>query len=208
MMRILAYGDSNTWGLIPGTRQIRFPKWTRWPGILQERCIDIKIVVDGLCGRTAAFEDEEEPGRNGGKTLPWSLKKHQPLDAAILMLGTNDCKTQFHATPEQIGDGIRTCLEELEKQIPAEKILLISPIYLGEDVWMPDKDPDFDQQSVLTCRELKECYRKIAEEHGCLFLAASDHVAADHADEEHLNEEGHRLLAEAVFHTLQDAGVI
>lgn len=208
MDRILVYGDSNTWGLIPGTKQMRFPRWMRWTGILQERCSDVKITEDGLCGRTAGFEDEEELGRNGAETLPCSLKKHGPLDAAVLMLGTNDCKTQFHATSEEVTEGIRRCLDELKKQIPAGKILLISPIHLGEDVWQPEKDPDFDAQSVLLCRELKEKYEKAAEEAGCLFMAASDVVTADPADDEHLNEEGHQLLAEAVEKKLRESGVL
>ena len=38
MKSILAFGDSNTWGFVPGTRQMeRFPWEVRWTGILQKK---------------------------------------------------------------------------------------------------------------------------------------------------------------------------
>ena len=38
MKSILAYGDSNTWGLVPGSNpQERYPFEKRWTGILQEK---------------------------------------------------------------------------------------------------------------------------------------------------------------------------
>ena len=32
---------------------------------------------------------------NGIRTLPMLLESHKPLDAIVIMLGTNDCKTVF-----------------------------------------------------------------------------------------------------------------
>jgi lysophospholipase L1-like esterase len=45
------------------------------------------------------------------------LKRNNPLDAVILMLGTNDCKSAFHASPEKIGKGIELCLDEIEEYL-------------------------------------------------------------------------------------------
>ena len=91
MKNIMAFGDSNTWGLIPGTHE-RYPWGKRWTSILQkkERCRNTSIVEEGLCGRTTIFEDALRNGRNGLDILPALLKIHIPLDAAIIMLGTND----------------------------------------------------------------------------------------------------------------------
>ena len=36
MKQLLCYGDSNTWGLIPGTKE-RYPWGLRWTSILQEK---------------------------------------------------------------------------------------------------------------------------------------------------------------------------
>ena len=45
MMQILAFGDSNTWGLIPGTTG-RYPVHIRWTGLLQKavRPLGVRIL--------------------------------------------------------------------------------------------------------------------------------------------------------------------
>ena len=50
---ILCVGDSNTYGLIPGTKE-RYKENIRWTGILQQKLKekDCRIVEEGLCGRT------------------------------------------------------------------------------------------------------------------------------------------------------------
>ncbi len=199
MKSILAYGDSNTWGLVPGSNpQERYPFEKRWTGILQEKLKDVQIIEEGLCGRTTVFEDALRPGRKGVETLPLVLESQKPLDGAILMLGTNDCKTIYGASEYTIGKGIELCLNELEKYITSDRILLISPILLGDTVWKPNKDPEFGIHSIEVCARLKSVYEEIAKRRGTLFLAAGDYVVANDADEEHMDEEGHAALANAV----------
>ncbi len=209
MKSILAFGDSNTWGFIPGSKcQERYPREIRWTGILQNKCTSVRIIEEGLCGRTTAFEDELNPGRKGTAALPLILEKYHPLDAAIVMLGTNDCKSVFSLSAAAIGQGIELCLDEMERYLSSCNILLISPILLGKDVWKPDKDPEFGKRSVETCSELKDVYSRIAEERGTAFLAASDYVQANDADAEHMDEDGHRIFAFAVHKKLKEMGVI
>ena len=52
MREILCFGDSNTYGLIPGTKE-RYKENIRWTGILQQKLKeqDCRIVEEGLCGR-------------------------------------------------------------------------------------------------------------------------------------------------------------
>ncbi len=204
MKRILCYGDSNTWGLVPGSNpHKRYPQDIRWTGILQKENSEFEIIEEGLCGRTTVFEDALRPGRNGHAFLPALLESHAPLDAVVLMLGTNDCKTVYGAGEYTIGKGIELCLEETEKFVPANRILLISPIFLGDDVWKPEKDPEFDKRSVDISRKLKEVYAEIAKKRGNAFLAASDFADADDADCEHMDEKGHAVFAGAVADALK-----
>jgi lysophospholipase L1-like esterase len=127
MANILAFGDSNTWGLIPGTKE-RYPWGIRWTSLVQEKLHDGRIIEDGLCGRTTVFDDQLRPFRKGAEILPLSIESNYPLDAAIIMLGTNDCKTVFNASSHIIGKGLELCLDELEKYIAPDKILVVSPI--------------------------------------------------------------------------------
>lgn len=203
MKEILCFGDSNTYGLIPKTGG-RYDRDTRWTGILEKQLYgkDYRIVEEGLCGRTTIFEDELREGRRGADLLPTILESHAPLDRVILMLGTNDCKTYYSASPELIGLGIEKLLQQIKSADKNIKVLLISPIKLGEEVWKPEFDPEFNEHSVEVSKQLKEVYRKIAEKYGCDFLAASDVADPSEIDREHLNPEGHKRLAEAILQSV------
>ena len=176
MKEILCFGDSNTYGLIPGTTR-RYDRETRWTGILAEKLYDkgYRIIEEGLCGRTSVF-----------------------ADVITLMLGTNDCKTYNHASADRIGKGIEKLIQQIRKADPAIDILLVSPIELGEDVWKPGFDLEFNQHSVKVSKQLKQTYLKIAWKYGCDFLAASDVAKPSKADMEHMNEKGHKNLAKAI----------
>ena len=199
MKQILAFGDSNTWGLIPGTGE-RYPEHVRWTGILRKAVSKsgYTVLEDGVCGRTTVFRDPFRSGLRGVDSIA-QYQKADSLYAVILMLGTNDCKTVFHASPEQIGCGLEQCLDRFEDLIPADRILVVSPLLLGQNVWHPEKDPAFDRHSVETCSALKGIYAAIAQRRGNRFLAASDHATVSPADEEHMNAEGHEKLAAAIL---------
>ena len=177
MKTILAFGDSNTWGLVPGSKPLeRYDRSIRWTGLLEELLDDTRVIEAGLCGRTTVFEDPLRPGRKGVSALP------SVLDSQSLEL----------------------CLDEILKFVPPERILIISPIFLGDEVMLPHKDPEFGERSVEVSHSLKDVYSKTASERGTAFLAASDHAKADTADDEHLNPEGHRALANALEEKIRD----
>ena len=108
MKQILCFGDSNTYGLIPGTTNQRYGWGTRWTSILDDkvRTKGYRVIEEGLCGRTTVFDDPFRTERRGTEMLPAILESHRPVDIIVLMLGTNDCKSVYSATPEVIGQGI------------------------------------------------------------------------------------------------------
>ncbi len=200
MEQIIAFGDSNTWGLNPVLGN-RYPEHVRWTGILRNRLArkGILLTEEGLCGRTTVYEDPHRTGLAGAEGIPGILSGNPDASAAIVMLGTNDCKKVFRASAEEIGNGLQRCLDLFETRIRPERILVISPLILGGDVWKPEKDPEFDRRSVRVSSELKKVYSEIARSRNHPFLAASDYAAPSSYDDEHLNAEGHGVLAEAVY---------
>src|SRR5688572_5469747 len=107
---VLCFGDSNTWGFVPGTGA-RYGLEVRWPGVLREQLgPDYWVIEEGLNGRTTVWDDPAVSGRNGQIYLPPCLQTHRPLDAVILFLGLNDLKIKFGATPENIAAGAGTLL--------------------------------------------------------------------------------------------------
>ena len=92
MKQILVYGDSLTWGIVPGTRN-RFEFDARWPGILEvelnTRGNRIRVIEDSLNGRRTVWDDPFKPGRNGLVGLAQCIESHSPLALVILVLGRN-----------------------------------------------------------------------------------------------------------------------
>ena len=108
---ILCYGDSNTWGAIPYTHQ-RFPINIRWVGILQDSLgTDYEIISEGLPGRTFSAHNPEIPRHTGIAHLDAILRSHCPLDLIIIMLGTNDVKSIYGLTAQDIADNLKETIE-------------------------------------------------------------------------------------------------
>ncbi|MCM1507690.1 MAG: SGNH/GDSL hydrolase family protein [Ruminococcus flavefaciens] len=198
MKNILCFGDSNTYGLIPNTNR-RYPFEIRWTGILAQKLgfQDYHIIEEGLCGRTTMFDDPLRDGRCGVKILPTILETHSPLDLTIIMLGTNDCKKIYGATAEIIAKGAERLINQVRSIAKGNEILLVSPIHLGNNI--KDFDAEFSDISVGVSKNIADTYRKVSEIEKVHFLAASEFAEPSIDDEEHLNENGHRLLAEAVI---------
>ena len=202
MKRILCFGDSNTYGYIPKGAG-RYGEDIRWTGRLQKKLSSEAIVIEeGLCGRTTVFQDQLRQGRRGIETLPILLESHAPLDLVTVMLGTNDCKTVYGASAEVIGKGVEQIVGKIKSMLPQTKILLVSPILLGEQVWKSEYDPEFSVQSVKVSKRLKDVYKKIAEKNNCFFLAASDIAKPSERDQEHLDERGHEVFADGIYETI------
>ena len=199
MKEILCFGDSNTYGLIPGTHD-RYPSTVRWTGIVAERMKEYGYLVseEGLCGRTTVFDDPFRKGRRGTELLPVILETHAPIDTVVIMLGTNDCKSYIDASANVIGLGIKKIIEQIRIFDSKIKILLISPIFLGDDIFN-GYDFEFNEKSVTVSKELGDVYEIIAKEENMFFLRASEFAVASDIDREHLDENGHRKLAEAVI---------
>lgn len=185
MRQILCFGDSNTWGL-DGDSGKRLPWGVRWTSLLQEKLgQQYHVIEEGLCGRTTIFDDPLRDGRRGTELLPILLETHATVDGVVLMLGTNDCKTAFGASAEVIGKGIERLLRQIRYAAPQAEILLISPIYLGDNVWRPECDPEFSQASIVVSQRLQSVYETIAKKWHVGFLRAADYAVCSAKDQEH-----------------------
>lgn len=104
--RILAFGDSNTYGYDPATDG-RYGKQTRWPCRLQTLLgPDAVVIEEGLPGRTAVFDDPITEGLCGLDFITPLMASHAPLDTVIIMLGTNDTKARFGCAAPLLALGI------------------------------------------------------------------------------------------------------
>lgn len=201
MTRILCFGDSNTFGYKPD-RTGRFDENIRWTARLQHKLGEnYQIIEEGLCGRTTIFEDPQKEGRKGLDLVGVVVETHNPLDVFVVMLGTNDCKTQYGATAETITEGLSQVVAKAQARTRCDmKILVISPILLGRGVG--EIDFDFDDNSEEVSGNLAAAYEKFAKENNFYFLDASKYAEASSVDREHLDETGHEKLTEAIYDKL------
>lgn len=202
---IVCFGDSNTHGYNAITGG-RFSENERWTGLLAEMLgCTYRICEEGLSGRTTVFDDPLFEGLSGISCLRPCMLTHEPLDLLILMLGTNDVKERFSATPTNIAKGMERLVikaqqttEAWDQQTPNILIVAPPPIepgYADTDIG-PDMGKGCDEKS---CR-LAMLYEDVAKRLGCHFLDAGaiEGMQMNHCDYMHLSLESHRLLAETL----------
>jgi len=199
VQQILVYGDSLSWGIIPGTRR-RLPFEQRWPGILERglhmRGHDARLLEDCLNGRRTTLDDPFKPGRNGLSGLAQRIESHAPLALVILFLGTNDFQSMHQHTAWHAAQGIAalvTAIREapIEPGMPVPPILIVAPPPLGEPRGaIAPKFSGGDRK----CVGLSDAYREVAVSLDCPFFDAGAVVAASRIDGVHLDAVDHRHL--------------
>lgn len=205
-IRILCYGDSNTWGR-SGKNTDRYPINIRWTGILQQLLGDgHEVIEEGLRSRTTDIDDDDPqfPGRNGLSYLVPCLESHNPLDMVILMLGTNDFKTKFGQSPKVASLGVEKLIQAINKYAIAStgkttKILLLSPPHIKEAYLSADT---FFRGSGEKSTMLGDHLKSIANAYNCVFINTADFVEAGEFDGVHLEPDQHQKLALVIKNTI------
>lgn len=106
-MRILVYGDSNSWGYLDDGLEQRFAD--RWPVVMAREAegLGAVLIEECLSGRTTNLRDPEMGDHvDGAAPLMAILRSHTPLDLVLIMLGTNDLKAQFDRSADDIVAGL------------------------------------------------------------------------------------------------------
>lgn len=200
-MRILCYGDSNTWGYNPVNAMRYSGRWTR---ILAGLLPDDEIIEEGLNGRTFRKDDPTWPGRNGYEVLPVLLRTHRPVDLVIVMLGSNDLKVFHQITLQELISDLEATIDVIRDEnlaVPYEvpDILVVSPVTLGSTITTTSKWAEFfTEDSYRISQETGRAFRKVSQEKKTFFFDASEAACASSYDGLHLDEENHKKLAEAI----------
>ncbi len=203
MRTILCYGDSNTWGCIPGVGDEparRFGPDERWPGVLRrELGAGYAVVEEGLNGRTTVWDDPLEPYRNGKAFLMPCLLSHQPLDLVVVMLGTNDLKQRLGVAARDIAAGAGMLVDEIARSEcgpngGSPQVLLVCPPPVAR---LGPLDDEFDG-AMEKSRELAPHYAAVADARSCAFIDAGAHITSSDVDGIHLELDQHQRLGTVV----------
>ena len=175
-MRILCFGDSNTYGYDPrGFFGDRYGAEDRW--------------VDLLAKRTG--HECINAGTNG-REIPRSpyvlrlLTEHAPVDIFLVMLGTNDLLQG--ATAKDAATRMESFLTTL---LPCcKKILLVAPPPMKRGAWVPT------DELVAESVQLAEEYKLLAEKINIPFVDTREWNIDLTFDGVHFTEEGHHTFAD------------
>ena len=207
MKHVLCFGDSNTWGFIPGTCK-RYDEHTRWTGVLQDELgADWRIHENGQNGRTTVFP---EPGKNfmtGVVICRHALRNAlMPvvtmvgMNFGVLLGGTVTMEAVF--TLNGVGTLIRT-IQTFDQLYPASvplfgdnkpRILVLTPIEIGENVAEWDTLYGKGQES----RKFPALMKGLCEWLGVEMMNTQEIVQPSKVDGIHMMPEEHRKLALAV----------
>ena len=182
VVRILCFGDSNTYGYDPrGFLGDRYDAEDRWVDILaKQTCHD--FVNAGANGR-------EIPRKPYAFRLP---AEHASVDILLVMLGTNDLLQG--ATATETASRMEVFLTNL---LPHYKqILLICPPPMKRGAWVPT------DALVAQSIRLAEEYRLLAEKWNISFVDTRDWNIELAFDGVHFTEAGHHRFADQLANYL------
>ena len=177
MKRIICYGDSNTYGydaadFFGG----RLPEDQRWTDLLAE-ALHCDVINCGLNGRAVPryLRSVENDLR--------MIKRFQPADLVIIMLGTNDIL--LDRDPEETAEAMTRFLQMLRQDAPQSRILLCSPPRIS----------DIGEGYLDSILELSGLYEEIARSMDLKFADSSSWPIALAADGVHFSPIGHKEFA-------------
>lgn len=186
-MKILCYGDSNTYGYDPRSPfGDRYPADARWPDLLASA--KATVVNAGMNGR------ELPRNRWAFAELERLLTAEAP-DLVTVMLGTNDILNG--AGVLDVCADTDTLLRWLGEHFSGLRVLLIAPV--------PFSIPGYAQSEVSG--QLGTALEALAARRGAIFADAGKWSIPLGADGLHFTPEGHRRFAERLNEALCAIGL-
>lgn len=210
--RIVCFGDSNTWGYNPENGS-RYDEDTRWTKLLEKKLGgEYRIIEEGQNGRTIANPDPWEWGTKCGldAILP-IVESHMPMEALVIMLGSNDLKAKFGLPVPDITGSLQNMLKSVRGHLkyylgePDLKILVIAPPAIGENYKTSPFVEFFGEEDIAAkSKKIPYWFELVASQFECDFLDATSKLSGGDIDSLHLSPQGHAELAQMVYDKLNE----
>lgn len=179
-MRLICFGDSNTYGYDPRSFfGSRYPAEHRWVDLLAE--------MTGW--------DIENLGQNG-RSIPaapdeFLLRSCSAADGIVIMLGSNDLLQSSGA------EGAAARMAAFLKPLPRRPVLLVSPPPMIPGTWVTE------ERLLTESRELPLLYEALARKLGISFADSGKWGVELLFDGVHFSEAGHHAFAAGMREAMQ-----
>lgn len=199
-MKILCFGDSNTYGYIPSNGG-RYDKNTRWTGILTHLLNNKHSIIEAGCNNRTAFKNNPA-GKNytGHEILPTLLTAD--LDIIILSIGINDLQTQYNTQLNEYHTEINQLIKSIKEKCPNAQIILLAPPRINEGILKGFFATMFDKHAIEKSTQLPKIYEQIAKEQQCEFINLDEIINTSKKDGLHLEPAAHKTIAETIYKIL------
>lgn len=194
--RILALGDSNTWG--SNANGPRHDDTVRWGRVLDAALPDAIVIEEGRVGRRTDLGVGyalDNIGQDVTAPLPEIVAPHLPLDLAVIMLGTNDLQAGQGRDADQIARSAFSLARRLLAGGVGDVLVVVPP---------PLSAPAKGRLSYLfgdaeaLSEDLAAAYAILSRETGIAVFDAGSVTRADGADGVHLTAKAQRRLGLAL----------
>ena len=193
MIRILAVGDSNTYGYDPeSVGGSRYSRMKRWTGILDAEP-DFTVSNAGENGVSIPRSPESAAAWLSSQIDRWKC------DVITLMLGTNDLLNMNVPSARTVAERMAAFLDaciRTDRRI-AGLLLLISPPSMEPGLWT-------DTRTVEESLRLGDYYQYVADYYQLRFADASQWGLPTCRDGVHLTAIGHQVFADHMKQILAD----
>ncbi len=200
MKKILCFGDSNTFGFIPGSGK-RYDENTRWSGILRNLLKGTYKVIEAGCNNRNAFTEKEGNIEQTGYKIILEYLKENP-DIIILAAWINDLQKIYNNDEISIKKGITRLINIVKNKIPNATLILVSPSKLNNNVLNGYFGTLFDQTSIEKSYKIGEIYQKAAKENKCLFLNLDETAEVSNIDGLHYDKQNHSKIAKVLYNMI------
>ncbi len=210
--RILVFGDSLSWGYVPGSQHQRHASDVRWPGKLQSLLGDQYDIIEENLNSRGIEHGDPRPGKEGRRALDYiepCLDSHDPLDHVIVLLGTNELKHEMQMSAIDVGltmEKLLTVIMGRPSQFRGSKptITLVAPPIINDTTEYCTKDNKY-LGATEKSRALIEVYRQLAEKLTINFVNLETITTG--LDGVHLDEVEHARIAMLVKDSLVQFGL-
>merc|ERR1711920_779312 len=138
-------------------------------------------------------------GTNGRRYLTPMLNSHKPVDVVVLGLGTNDLKTRFGLSPQEVAQGCALLIQDIKRSecgpsCGCPEIVLVSPPAVR---FVQQAHEDFGPRRAERSRETIAQYEALAAQESLAGFVNLEAVSVSE-DGLHFDEAGAQAIAHLV----------
>ena len=187
-MKILCYGDSNTYGYDPQGGGSRYPSESRWVNLLDMELRSCCVMNAGQNGREIPTN-----GWESARGVAMQMEAAtEPGDFLIIMLGSNDLLLGGMSA-ENACQRMKTFLTAVMERNSGRKILLVGPVKMKPGFWVTEEGLVEESEQLI-----REYEKMVSELEGVDFADSNLWGVELTGDGVHFTKEGHKAFAEGL----------